>query len=104
MRNRLDTSQHMSLCRHYVRELRRSVLISTPDLQKSGSKRSSGHDAEDATGNHHGMSGMNDKTEDQRLSAFLRMEQVQPSQAVQVPSMPINSNNGPGATNRTGVN
>ena len=24
----LDVSQHMSLCRHYVRELRRSVLIS----------------------------------------------------------------------------
>ena len=33
----------MSLCRHYVRELRRSVLISTPDLEKAGagSKRSS---------------------------------------------------------------
>jgi hypothetical protein len=33
----------MSLCRHYVRELRRSVLIDTPDLDKAGagSKRSS---------------------------------------------------------------
>lgn len=31
----------MSLCRHYVRELRRSVLLSTPELEKSGSKRSS---------------------------------------------------------------
>ncbi|KAG3185633.1 hypothetical protein PC129_g25279 [Phytophthora cactorum] len=31
----------MSLCRHYVRELRRSVLIGTPDMDKSGSKRSS---------------------------------------------------------------
>lgn len=32
----------MSLCRHYVRELRRSVLIGTPDLEKDAqSKRSS---------------------------------------------------------------
>lgn len=31
----------MSLCRHYVRGLRRSVLADTPDLEKSGSKRSS---------------------------------------------------------------
>ncbi|TDZ20613.1 Protein rax1 [Colletotrichum orbiculare MAFF 240422] len=37
----LDVAQHMSLCRHYVRELRRSVLIGTPDLDKAGSKRSS---------------------------------------------------------------
>ncbi|GAB7366804.1 hypothetical protein MBLNU230_g0755t2 [Neophaeotheca triangularis] len=37
----LDVSQHMSLCRHYVRELRRSVLLSTPELEKGGSKRSS---------------------------------------------------------------
>ncbi|KAK5309389.1 Bud site selection protein, Revert to axial protein 1 [Exophiala xenobiotica] len=31
----------MSLCRHYVRELRRSMLIETPDLEKATSKRSS---------------------------------------------------------------
>eukprot|EP00918_Siedleckia_nematoides_P028952 GHVU01062215.1.p1 GENE.GHVU01062215.1~~GHVU01062215.1.p1 ORF type:complete len:316 (-),score=17.51 GHVU01062215.1:310-1257(-) len=31
----------MTLCRHYVRELRRSVMIGTPDLERSGSKRSS---------------------------------------------------------------
>jgi hypothetical protein len=31
----------MSLCRHYVRELRRSVLIDTPELEKAASKRSS---------------------------------------------------------------
>lgn len=31
----------MSLCRHYVRGLRRSVLAETPDFEKSGSKRSS---------------------------------------------------------------
>ncbi|KAH8682262.1 RGS domain-containing protein [Xylariales sp. PMI_506] len=38
----LDVAQHMSLCRHYVRELRRSVLVGTPDLDKDDkSKRSS---------------------------------------------------------------
>lgn len=31
----------MSLCRHYVRELRRSVLVATPDLEKPSSKRTS---------------------------------------------------------------
>ena len=31
----------MSLCRHYVRELRRSVLVATPDLEKPASKRTS---------------------------------------------------------------
>ncbi|PLN76400.1 RGS domain-containing protein [Aspergillus taichungensis] len=36
----LDVSQHMSLCRHYVRELRRSVLVATPDLEKADSKSS----------------------------------------------------------------
>ncbi|KAI1202925.1 putative RGS domain protein [Nemania serpens] len=36
----LDVAQHMSLCRHYVRELRRSVLIGTPDLENR-SRRSS---------------------------------------------------------------
>lgn len=37
----LDVSQHMSLCRHYVRELRRSMLVDTPDMEKTTSKRSS---------------------------------------------------------------
>ncbi|KAJ5637978.1 hypothetical protein N7490_007857 [Penicillium lividum] len=37
----LDVSQHMSLCRHYVRELRRSVLVATPDMERADSKRSS---------------------------------------------------------------
>lgn len=83
--HRLDVSQHMSLCRHYVRELRRSVLISTPELDKSGSKRSSqvldnynGNGLE-RTSSEQGPSGAyireksNDRqTPDQRLSAFLR--------------------------------
>ncbi|KAK9239417.1 RGS domain-containing protein [Lipomyces kononenkoae] len=37
----LDVAQHMSLCRHYVRQLRRSVLVETPDLEKESSHRSS---------------------------------------------------------------
>ncbi|EME45967.1 hypothetical protein DOTSEDRAFT_70092 [Dothistroma septosporum NZE10] len=83
----LDVSQHMSLCRHYVRELRRSVLISTPELDKSGSKRSSqildnyNGNALERTSSEQGPSGAyireksNDRqTPDQRLSAFLRNE------------------------------
>jgi len=80
---RLDVSQHMSLCRHYVRELRRSVLISTPDLEKGGSKRSSqaldnynldrtsSDQGPSGTTNGHGPSKERLST-DQRLSAFLR--------------------------------
>ncbi|KAK4543993.1 hypothetical protein LTR36_004767 [Oleoguttula mirabilis] len=83
----LDVSQHMSLCRHYVRELRRSVLISTPDLEKSGSKRSSqvlDNYQLDRTSSDQGPSGTaynNNTTKererlstDQRLSAFLRTD------------------------------
>lgn len=73
----------MSLCRHYVRELRRSVLVSTPELDK-GSKRSSqildtnGNNMERTSSAEQGPSGVyHDKsgdrqTPDQRLSAFLR--------------------------------
>lgn len=65
---RLDVSQHMSLCRHYVRELRRSVLVDTPELEKGASKRSS-----TALDNLEGEAGPSEKrTEEQRLSAFLR--------------------------------
>ncbi|KAK3055170.1 Bud site selection protein, Revert to axial protein 1 [Extremus antarcticus] len=77
----LDVSQHMSLCRHYVRELRRSVLVSTPDLEKgAGSKRSSQvlENFERAS-NEQGPSGTFGAKErlstDQRLSAFLRNDQ-----------------------------
>ncbi|KAI7249137.1 regulator of G protein signaling superfamily [Hortaea werneckii] len=79
----LDVSQHMSLCRHYVRELRRSVLVSTPDLEKAGSKRSSqilDNYPLDRTSSEQGPSGYQAGTgkermsNDQRLSAFLRHE------------------------------
>lgn len=65
---RLDVAQHISLCRHYVRELRRSVLVSTPDIDKEegGSGRSS--QAMDYTDDHI------NKDNEQRLSAFLRSD------------------------------
>lgn len=71
----------MSLCRHYVRELRRSVLLSTPELEKSGSKRSSqvlDNYPLDRTSSDQGPSGTGQvmgkerMSNDQRLSAFLR--------------------------------
>src|SRR6266511_6165924 len=75
---RLDVSQHMSLCRHYVRELRRSALVETPELEKSGSKRSSAvlenlGDLNDPAGPSGGLNS-EEKSQDQRLSAFLRSE------------------------------
>ena len=63
-------SQHMALCRHYVRELRRSVLVDTPDLQTTSKRSSQAIDNIDVTApgpsEHHNR--------DQRLSAFLRNE------------------------------
>jgi len=70
----LDVAQHISLCRHYVRELRRSVLVSTPDLDK-GSKRSSGA-PEELLGDDYEQ-----KSDEQRLSAFLRSESTSESPA-----------------------
>ncbi|OMP82547.1 Bud site selection protein RAX1 [Diplodia seriata] len=68
----LDVSQHMALCRHYVRELRRTNLFGTPELEKSGSKRSSA-----ILDNVTEAGPSNEKTTpEQRLSAFLREEDV----------------------------
>lgn len=74
----------MSLCRHYVRELRRSVLVATPELEKAGSKRSSTvlenlENLGDISLGEPGPSGVHnrhseEKDADQRLSAFLRLE------------------------------
>lgn len=76
----------MSLCRHYVRELRRSVLVATPDLEKADSKGSSAAlETLESFGDiplvEAGPSGMrrgNHESEDrdtaQRLSAFLRSD------------------------------
>ncbi|PGH27321.1 hypothetical protein AJ80_01031 [Polytolypa hystricis UAMH7299] len=78
----LDVSQHMSLCRHYVRELRRSVLLETPEPEKMGSRPSSDildRNDDFGLGDPAGPSGYGNgngerKGNDQRLSAFLRSE------------------------------
>lgn len=69
----------MSLCRLYVRGLHRSVLAETPELEKSGSKRSSQvlENYDDSL-----LAGPSDK--DTRVSAFLRdnASQHSPSQSL----------------------
>lgn len=84
MNGRLDVAQHMSLCRHYVRELRRSVLVETPEHEKApNSKRSSAildrmADPDDPARPSTYFPGNGDgekpSAADQRLSAFLRRE------------------------------
>lgn len=78
----LDVAQHMTLCRHYVRELRRSVMIGTPDAERAangGSKRSS-QILESIGDIQNPMAGpsyqMTEKTrhQDAQMSAFLREE------------------------------
>jgi hypothetical protein len=69
----------MSLCRHYVRELRRSVLVGTPDLEKSASKRSSAilEGLGDMDHREPGPSGYfteKERNQDAQMSAFLRDE------------------------------
>lgn len=78
----LDVSQHLSLCRHYVRELRRSVLVATPEIEKSqsntmNSKRSSQYqidsfDLGEPSGARSIHSEKSTKAEEKRLSQILR--------------------------------
>ncbi|KAI5373049.1 hypothetical protein J4E82_008241 [Alternaria postmessia] len=66
----LDVSQHLQLCRLYVRRLHRSMIEETPDLERN-SKRSS-YILDNA-----GEGPSNEKADnmsDQRLSAFLRSD------------------------------
>lgn len=67
----LDVSQHLQLCRLYVRRLHRSMIDETPDLEKA-SKRSSYvlDNAGEGPSNEKGGDAMSD----QRLSAFLRSD------------------------------
>lgn len=71
----------MSLCRHYVRELRRSVLVSTPDLEKAGSRRTSqaldtyGFDRPSTEQGPSGKNGKESREDSHRLSAFLRAQE-----------------------------
>lgn len=74
----------MSLCRHYVRELRRSVLVATPDMERAGggaaSKRSSTilDNMGDLEPRHAGpamYATEKERDQDAQMSAFLREEQ-----------------------------
>ncbi|KAL9044883.1 MAG: hypothetical protein Q9214_002013 [Letrouitia sp. 1 TL-2023] len=83
----LDVSQHMSLCRHYVRELRRSVLVATPDLEKTGSKRSSYildqmGEVNDPSGPSANLNS-DERIKDQNLSAYLRQDNGQSNHSPQ---------------------
>ncbi|KAH8813220.1 RGS domain-containing protein [Xylogone sp. PMI_703] len=73
----LDVAQHMSLCRHYVRELRRSVMVRTPDGERSASKRSSAilenlGDMTHPVGEPSMFASEKSKDQDAQMSAFLR--------------------------------
>lgn len=61
----------MSLCRHYVSELRRSILVSTPESGRNSSLGSTRYNYPDD-------GGIEDKSTNQRLSAFLRSETPDP--------------------------
>lgn len=75
----LDVAQHMSLCRHYVRELRRSVLVGTPEPgdRPGSTKRSSGI-LESIGDMNHPAAGPSmyasekQRDQDAQMSAFLR--------------------------------
>ncbi|EWG50316.1 hypothetical protein FVEG_09572 [Fusarium verticillioides 7600] len=87
----LDVAQHMSLCRHYVRELRRSVLIGTPEAQ---SKRSSAileniGDLEPRAAGPSMYATEKEKNQDAQMSAFLREDQSHDSpQSASAPVRP----------------
>ncbi|EKD18421.1 uncharacterized protein L3040_007553 [Drepanopeziza brunnea f. sp. 'multigermtubi'] len=75
----LDVAQHMSMCRHYVRELRRSVLVGTPDGERSASKRSSAlleglGDIQAGPSGPSVLAGEKERYQDAQMSAYLREE------------------------------
>jgi hypothetical protein len=78
----------MSLCRHYVRGLHRSVLAETPELEKSGSKRSS--QAVDLYDDSLIAAGPSAADKDTRVSAFLRGDE---NKSTHSPSHSLASNN-----------
>lgn len=100
----LDVAQHMTLCRHYVRELRRSVLIGTPDGERSASKRSSML-LENLGELNHPVAGPSkyqtdkEKNQDAQMSAFLREdmnpEDVAPSPVLASTPRDITDSNSP---------
>lgn len=83
-------AQHMSLCRHYVRELRRSVLIGTPEMQ---SKRSSQilenmGELEPRAAGPSMYATEKEKNQDAQMSAFLREDQHDSPQSGSAPVRP----------------
>lgn len=93
----LDVAQHMSMCRHYVRELRRSVMISTPDGEKSGSKRSSAMleglgNMDHPAGGPSMLSTEKERSQDAQMSAFLRSEGGNGNEVGHSPSNSVGSN------------
>jgi len=94
----LDVAQHMSMCRHYVRELRRSVMIGTPDGDKSGSKRSSAMleglgNMDHPAGGPSMLSTEKERNQDAQMSAFLRSEGANGHGVGHSPSNSVGSNN-----------
>lgn len=94
----LDVAQHMSMCRHYVRELRRSVMIGTPEGDKSGSKRSSAllenlGNMDHPAGGPSMMSSEKERNQDSQMSAFLRSEGTNGNGVGDSPSNSLGSNN-----------
>lgn len=93
----LDVAQHMSLCRHYVRELRRSVMIGTPEGDKSQSKRSSaildsmGEMDHPAAGPSH-LNTEKEKNQDAQMSAFLRDQALTGNNVGHSPANSLGSN------------
>lgn len=83
--NRLDVAQHMTLCRHYVREMRRSVLIGTPEPEHA-SKRSSQilesmGDLNYAAPGPSMYATDKDRDQDAQMSAYLREDRASPTAA-----------------------
>ena len=75
--DRLDVQQHMSLCRHYVRSLRRSVLLETPEMEKSATSNRASTLLEQFNLDDAGPSdGQDEKSRNQHLSAFLRSDLI----------------------------
>ncbi|KAK2625708.1 hypothetical protein QTJ16_005020 [Diplocarpon rosae] len=101
----LDVAQHMSMCRHYVRELRRSVMIGTPDGDKSVSKRSSAlleglGDMHHPAGGPSLLAGEKEKNQDAQMSAYLREEAANGAQVGHSPAGSNGSNIRPNSTER----
>lgn len=70
----LDVAQHMSLCRHYVRELRRSVLVGTPEpaSQRSSAILESLGDMQHPAAGPSMYATGKERDQDAQMSAFLR--------------------------------